>query len=303
MLDPQKGYLVEIHSLGLVRFGSTVVEEWRGFAADILGMSVSDGPDGSLLLRMDERPYRIAIVPSATDRLLAAAFEVRDRVALEVAVRELEAAGVAVKEGSADEAAARQVERFVAFNDPNGNPLEIFYSQAVDGLAAQLPHGGGFVTGALGCGHVVLPSADLDAAFDFFTTVLGFRHRDSMAIQLPGGNRLRLRFLGCNPRHHTVALTASQSPQGLRHMMIEADSIQALGRSFARAREAGVLKTELGQHSNDEVLSYYLFCPGGYEIEYGVHGRQVDDAKWLTRDLTQLSYWGYWPVTAPGGAQ
>lgn len=290
---------MEIHSLGLIRLGSTVVDEWRTFAADVLGMQVSDGPDGGLLLRMDDRPYRIAIVPSDVDRVLASAFEVRDRKALNLAVRELEAAGVTVTAGSAEQAAARQVEAFVSFDDPNGNPIEIFFSQAVDGLQAQLPHGGGFVTGALGCGHVVLPSADLEAGFDFYTEVMGFRHRDSMAINLPNGMQLRLRFVGCNPRHHTIALTASQSPQGLRHMMIEADSIQSFGRSFARARELGVLKTELGQHSNDEVLSFYLFCPGGYELEFGVHGRQVDDATWLTRDLTQLSYWGYWPVTAP----
>jgi 3,4-dihydroxy-9,10-secoandrosta-1,3,5(10)-triene-9,17-dione 4,5-dioxygenase len=289
---------VQIHSLGLVRLGSTVVDEWRSFAADVLGMQVSDGADGSLLLRMDERPYRIAIVPNDTDRVLASMFEVRDRKALDVAVRELEEAGVAVKEGSADDAAARKVESYVSFEDPNGNPIEIFFSQSVDGLEAQLPHGGGFVTGALGCGHVVLPSADLDAAFDFYTKVMGFRHRDSMSIELPNGLRLRLRFIGCNPRHHTIALTAGQSPQGLRHMMIEADSIKTFGRTFARAREAGVLKTELGQHSNDEVLSFYLFCPGGYEVEFGVHGRQVDDSSWLTRDLTALSHWGYWPIEA-----
>lgn len=289
---------MEIHSLGLVRLGSTHLDEWRSFAPDVLGMQTSDGPDGQLFLRMDERPYRIAIVPNDTDRVLASMFEVRDRKAFDVAIRELEAAGVAVKEGSADEAAAREVESFVSFDDPNGNPVEIFYSQAVDGLSAQLPHGGGFVTGALGCGHVVLPSADLDAAFDFYTNVMGFKHRDSMAIHLPDGNKLRLRFIGCNPRHHTIALTASQSPQGLRHMMIEADSIKTFGRTYARAREAGVLKTELGQHSNDEVLSFYLFCPGGYEIEFGVHGRQVDDSEWLTRDLTSLSHWGYWPVQA-----
>ena len=289
---------MEIHSLGLVRLGSTNVDEWRSFAPDVLGMQVSDGPDGSLLLRMDDRPYRIAVIPNDADSLLASMFELRDRRTFDVAVRELEDAGVAVKEGSADEAALRQVESFASFDDPNGNHVEIFFSQAVDGLAAQLPHGGAFVTGALGCGHVVLPSADLDAGFDFYTKVMGFRHRDSMAIQLPDGNRLRLRFLGCNPRHHTIALTASQSPQGLRHMMIEADSIKTFGRTYARAREAGVLKTELGQHSNDEVLSFYLFCPGGYEIEFGVHGRQVDDQSWLTRDLTSLSYWGYWPVKA-----
>jgi 3,4-dihydroxy-9,10-secoandrosta-1,3,5(10)-triene-9,17-dione 4,5-dioxygenase len=289
---------VQIHSLGLVRLGSTDVDQWRTFAPDVLGMQVSDGPDGTLLLRMDERPYRIAVVPHDADRVLASMFEVRDRKAFDIAYRELEEAGTAVKEGSAEEAAARQVESFLSFDDPNGNPIEVFFSQAVDGLSAQLPHGGAFVTGALGCGHVVLPSANLDAAFDFYTKVMGFHHRDSMAIPLPDGSRLRLRFIGCNARHHTVALTASQSPQGLRHMMIEADSIKTFGRTYARAREAGVLKTELGQHSNDEVLSFYLFCPGGYEIEYGVHGRQVEDSSWLSRDLTTLSHWGYWPAAA-----
>ena len=120
-----------------------------------------------------------------------------------------------------------------------------------------------------------------------------------MAINFPNGMTVRLRFLGCNPRHHTVALTQTPSPVGLRHMMIEADSIKTFGRTYARAREAGVLKSELGQHSNDEVLSFYLNCPGGFEIEYGVQGRHVDDETWLTRDLTELSYWGYWQLAKP----
>ena len=34
-------------------------------------------------------------------------------------------------------------------------------------------------------------------------------------------------------------------------------------------------------------------------LEFGVHGRHVDDSNWLTRELTNLSYWGYWPVQAP----
>jgi 3,4-dihydroxy-9,10-secoandrosta-1,3,5(10)-triene-9,17-dione 4,5-dioxygenase len=287
---------VDIHSLGFVRLESTVVEQWRSFATDVLGALVTDGPDGSLHLRLDDRPVRVAIVPGERDRLIGAAFEVRDRLALEAAVAELEAAGVAVKEGSTDEAAARRVEKFVAFDDPNGNPIELFFSQSVDGLDVQLPHGGAFLTGALGVGHVVLPSADIEAAFDFYTKVLGFRHRDSMAITFPNGMQVRLRFLGCNARHHSVALTQTQSEQGMRHMMLEADSIKTFGRTYARAREAGALKTEMGQHSNDEVLSFYLNCPGGFEIEYGVHGRHVDDATWLTRDLTALSYWGYWPA-------
>jgi len=166
------------------------------------------------------------------------------------------------------------------------------------GLPVSLPHGGEFVTGALGAGHVVLPAEDIDAAFDFYTGLIGLSHRDSMVVRIPGMPVRKLRFLGCNPRHHTIALTEAPSPQGMRHMMIEVDSIKTFGRSFARAREAGVLKTEIGQHSNDEVLSFYVFCPGGIEFEYGVHGRQVDEASWVTRELTNLSYWGYWPAPA-----
>jgi 3,4-dihydroxy-9,10-secoandrosta-1,3,5(10)-triene-9,17-dione 4,5-dioxygenase len=286
---------MNIHSLGYVRLESTTVEAWRTFAQEVLGAVVDDGHGGSLRLRMDERPVRIAVVPGSLDRLAAAGLEVRDGRTLDEAVSVLDAAGVVVKEGSDDEADERQVERFVSFHDPSGNPLELFFSQKVDGLPFNLPYGGEFVTGSLGAGHVVLPSLDIDASFDFYTRLLGLRHRDSMAIRIPGHDVLRLRFLGCNERHHTIALTEAPAPQGMRHMMIEVDSIKTFGRAYARAREAGALKTEIGQHSNDEVLSFYLFCPGGYELEYGVHGRRVDDSTWTTRELTNLSYWGYWP--------
>ena len=291
---------MKIHSLGYVRLESTAVDQWRGFAEDVLGLRATDGPDGTLRLRMDDRPVRIAIVPGKTDRLAAAGLELRDKAALDLAVAELDAAGVAVKEGSAADAEERLVERFVSLQDPCGNPLELFYSQQVDGLPVSLPHGGEFVTGALGAGHVVLPAEDgIDAAFDFYTNVVGLVHRDSMVVRIPGMPARKLRFLGCNPRHHTIALTEAPSAQGMRHMMIEVDSIKTFGRTYARAREAGVLKTEIGQHSNDEVLSFYVFCPGGFEFEYGVYGRHVDESTWLTRELTNLSYWGYWPAQAP----
>jgi 3,4-dihydroxy-9,10-secoandrosta-1,3,5(10)-triene-9,17-dione 4,5-dioxygenase len=290
---------MKIHSLGYVRLESTVTEEWRGFAEGVLGLRAEDGPAGSLRLRMDDRPVRIAIVPGETDRLAAAGLELRDKAALQAAIAELDAAGIAVKEGTAADAEERLVERFVSLEDPCGNPLELFFSQQVDGLPVSLPHGGEFVTGALGAGHLVLPAAaGIDAAFDFYTQVIGLSHRDSMVVRIPGMEPRRLRFLGCNPRHHTIALTEAESPQGMRHMMIEVDSVKTFGRAYARAREAGVLKTEIGQHSNDEVLSFYVFCPGGIEFEYGVHGRQVDEATWVTRELTNLSYWGYWPAPA-----
>ena len=148
---------MKIHSLGYVRLESTVTSQWRGFAEDVLGMHADDGPDGSLRLRMDERPARIVIVPGDADKVAAVGLELRDQAALNAAVAELSAAGIAVKEGTAADAEERLVERFVSLEDPGGNPLELFYSAQIDGLPFSLPHGGEFVTGALGAGHVVLP--------------------------------------------------------------------------------------------------------------------------------------------------
>ena len=83
--------------------------------------------------------------------------------------------------------------------DPAGNALELSYGQ----LALFTPFQptrpiGGFVTGELGLGHVVLGVADLDVATRFYTEALGFRVTDLYGQ--------RMVFLHCNPRHHSVAL-------------------------------------------------------------------------------------------------
>src|SRR5262249_50186087 len=65
---------VKIHSLDYVRLESTVVDEWRTFAHDVLGAAVADGPGGSVLLRLDDRPFRLAIIPGDQDRLVGAGF-------------------------------------------------------------------------------------------------------------------------------------------------------------------------------------------------------------------------------------
>src|SRR3546814_3683821 len=59
-------------------------------------------------------------------------------------------------------------------------------------------------------GHIVVPVTDDVEALRFYTEVLGFRLRDSMSM--PGefvgkepGSKVWLRFLGVNPRHHSLA--------------------------------------------------------------------------------------------------
>ena len=44
---------------------------------------------------------------------------------------------------------------------------------------------------------------------------------------------------------------------------------------------------------NDEMISFYVKSPGGFDVEFGTDGLQVDDGKWVARESTAVSYWGH----------
>jgi len=222
--------------------------------------------------------------------------------------RALADAGVAVKAGTADELAARRVASMLRLEDPAGHPLEVFCGAALEHRPSVSPYGNRFVTGAMGMGHVVLPvPPGSSAAFDFYTEVLGFRLRDSMRMPaelVKGGGEVGggaagdppvwFRFLGCNPRHHSLALAPLPAPAGLVHLMIEAASLDDVGQALDRcARRGAPVSATLGRHANDLMVSFYVRTPGGFDIEYGTDGRLVDDVTWISRESTAVSLWGH----------
>ena len=153
----------------------------------------------------------------------------------------------------------------------------------------------------MGMGHVVLPvPPGSSAAFDFYTEVLGFRLRDSMRMPAEffggaaGDPPVWFRFLGCNPRHHSLALAPVPASAGLVHLMIEAASLDDVGQALDRcARRGAPVSATLGRHANDLMVSFYVRTPGGFDIEYGTDGRLVDDATWISRETTAVSLWGH----------
>jgi 3,4-dihydroxy-9,10-secoandrosta-1,3,5(10)-triene-9,17-dione 4,5-dioxygenase len=297
-----------IASLGYLRIESADVAAWREFGVRVLGMVEGRGPDaGALYLRMDDFPARLVVVPGEQDRLLASGWEVAGEAELAGVGRALDEAGVAVKAGTPAELAERRVGQMLRFDDPTGNALEVFCGAALEHRPAVSPYGTRFVTGLLGLGHVVLPASEGEAALRFYTDVLGFRLRDSMRMapelfgQPAGGPPLWMRFLGCNPRHHSLALAPFPAPAGIVHLMIETASLDDVGRAMDRcARRGARMSATLGRHANDLMVSFYLATPGGFDIEYGTDGRLVDDATWVSRETTAISLWGH-RFAAPGG--
>jgi 3,4-dihydroxy-9,10-secoandrosta-1,3,5(10)-triene-9,17-dione 4,5-dioxygenase len=299
-----------IRSLGYLRFESADVRAWREFGVRVLGMVEGRGPDAdALYLRMDDFPARLVIVPGERDRLLASGWEVSGQADLAGVGRALDEAGVAVKTATAAELAERRVGQMLRFDDPAGNALEVFCGAALEHRPAISPYGNRFVTGVQGMGHVVLPVSDDEAALRFYTEVLGFRLRDSMRMapelfgQPAGGPPLWMRFLGCNPRHHSLALAPFPAPAGIVHLMIEVAALDDVGRAMDRcARRGARMSATLGRHANDLMVSFYVATPGGFDIEYGTDGRLVDDATWMSRETTAISLWGH-RFAVPGGPE
>ncbi|GAB3576868.1 VOC family protein [Amycolatopsis endophytica] len=290
-----------IRSLAYLRIEATDMAAWREYGLKVLGMVEGKGahPD-ALYLRMDDFPARLVIVPGEADRLAVAGWECANAAELDEVRARLDANGVPYKEGSAETLAERCVTELIGFDDPSGNTLEVFHGVALQHRRVVSPYGHRFVTGEQGLGHVVLSTHDDEAALRFYRDVLGFRLRDSMRLppQMVGrpadGAPAWLRFFGCNPRHHSLAFLPMPTPSGIVHLMVEVENTDDVGLALDRAKRRNVpMSATLGRHVNDLMLSFYMKTPGGFDVEFGCEGRQVDDDAWIARESTAVSLWGH----------
>jgi 3,4-dihydroxy-9,10-secoandrosta-1,3,5(10)-triene-9,17-dione 4,5-dioxygenase len=295
----------DIKSLGYLKIQTSDINRWRSFAFDALGFAPGNGPDAdALYLRMDERFARIVVVPGDSDQVVHIGWEVRDGIALQRVRDTLGRAGVSVKPLSVEEADERRVEDVFAFTDPTGTTTEVFFGPALDHSPVVTPFGATFVTGTQGLGHVVLPTVDPAAAFAFYGETLGFLPRGAMRLPAPPEfGPLRIRFFGVNDRHHSLALCPAPrgGAPGLVHIMVEVDSLDAVGRALDRVVKQGFsLSSTLGRHTNDKMVSFYVRAPGGWDIEFGTDGMQVDETYYTAEEITADSYWGHdWSGAEP----
>ena len=295
----------DISSLGYVRVRVTDMDAWRRFAFDTIGFAEGHGPEAdALYLRMDERIERIVLLPGDVDRVDAVGWEVRDHLTLRRVQSAVEASGIATKPLSHEDADARRVEAGLSFEAPGATPIEVFYGPALDHSPVATPYGNRFVTGKLGAGHVVVPVSDLDAAYRFYAETLGFLSRGALRLPTPPElGPVRLRFLGVNARHHSLAILPSPNLKApaLVHIMVECETLDEVGRALDRATKGGYhLSSTLGRHTNDKMVSFYVRTPGGWDLEVGCEGMLVDETSYTAEEITADSYWGHhWDFSRP----
>jgi 2,3-dihydroxybiphenyl 1,2-dioxygenase len=296
-----------IAALGYVGLGVSDLAAWRRFATEILGLQAVERTDGGLDLRMDAYAARLRLTEDGADDLRYAGWEVRDHQALEALAARLTAHGVAVTPGTDAEAAARGVRALIRFTDPEGLDLEAYYGplqKTQDPFVS--PLGVSFKTGSQGLGHIVLVAKDPVAQERFYADVLGFRISDYIQTEVVPGRPLRLAFMRCNGRHHSLALAALPLKKKLQHLMLEVRSVDDVGRALYRCQDAGHhISLTLGRHSNDDMLSFYPLTPSGFDLEYGWAGLEVDDERWHVMTHDTNSAWGHRfqrPPRPPQGA-
>jgi extradiol dioxygenase len=288
--------MASVSQLGYVGIGTGDEKAWHELATNILGMQVIPGDDRSTsYLRMDECHHRLELRSNGSDDLEFVGWEVPDPATLQRVAQQLEDGGVKVTPGTRDDADDRRVVDLFTCVDPNGIPTEVFCGRPVN----QQPFHptrpmSGFKTGGMGLGHILVYSASLDESVRFYRDLLGFRVSDFTEVRTPE-RKIRLAFLHCNPRHHSIALLEAPGLKRINHVMFECNSLDDVGSGRDLCLRRGVpIGIDLGRHMNDHVVSFYMGNPSNFALEYGWNGRTIDDTTWQVEHYTSVdSLWGH----------
>lgn len=278
----------EIIALAYIGVRSRKPEDWSDFAGGLLGMQEIDRGGQIRAWRMDDRKQRL-VVDGRADAAEFFGWEVARRADLDSLAARLEAAGTAVARGSRALAAERLVTDLIHFTDPTGYRVEVCWKPEM----ADTPFSpgrpiSGFKTGPMGMGHAVLNVMDTAPMLAFYRDLLGFRVTDYGFEPYP------LYFFHVNPRHHSFAIVGS-GRTGIHHFMVEMMSLDDVGQGYDLAGlEEGRIAYTLGRHANDWMTSFYVNSPGGFFVEYGWGGREVDPATWQPHETFEgPSFWGH----------
>ncbi len=294
-------------SLGHVVVQSRKLPDWQRFAHEGMGLQV-DRVEGGLALRIDDHQRRIVVEEGPAEDVVAIGWQLHDEHALPLLQRRLLTAGIDVAEAAPAEAAARGVERLWVFQGPKKLHFELFTRPLLAG-PPQL-RASGFVTGALGLGHLAMTTREPEAALRFFQQVFDARLSDTIEDKL-NGVTLELSFLRLNERHHTVALAATRGQRmnplrtGIHHLNLQAASLDDVTQAYQRMRKLGfAISNAIGQHPNDREVSFYVASPSGFDVELGWNPIVVsDEAAWQPAHYQGISLWGHFPESLTLGSK
>lgn len=290
-----------IQELGYLGFEVSDPLRWERFAAEVLGVGVFRGEHNTRRLRMDSAPARFILHEGGADDLTYAGWRLRSAAEMDAFAVHLDRLGIKSTRGTENELAVRQAEQMLHFQDPEGNRHEVYIesrSELVPFESAVVASG--FVTGKGGAGHVVFEADHYPETIAFARDVLGVKLSDNIYLEPAPGVKIEVSFFHANERHHSVAVAPRAPIPGpkkrIHHFMIEVGQIADVGRARDRCLIFGLpVVMDIGQHPNDQMISFYAHTPSGFLFEFGWGGVKVNDATWKAEAYDRVSNWGHRP--------
>jgi 2,3-dihydroxybiphenyl 1,2-dioxygenase len=263
-----------IHDIMQVGVGVPDLEKFEDFARAMLGFPVRRSPDGDVIyVRPDRYQHRIAARRASKPTLNYIGFDVGSSQELSDWKTKLAADSIDWRRSTPEECTERQVRDFIEFKDPDGHTLALSHGFQIDEEPVRYTRD----LRVLRLGHVLLTVEDTQRSHDFYTRVLGFRLSDWVYVD----DAIRLCFLRCNERHHSMAFAPCMpgKPPRLQHVMLEVESLDDVMRSyhFLRIHRAPIGMGP-GRHPNCQTIHVYVQTPGGFAVEYGWGHLRLDDA-------------------------
>jgi 2,3-dihydroxy-p-cumate/2,3-dihydroxybenzoate 3,4-dioxygenase len=278
--------MINLLDVSYVRLGTRDLEGATQFAVGYLGLEISEHGRTAVCFKSDARGHTLCYFEGdPADQTVG--FEVRDKDDLDGAASELERLGHAVRSGTKSEAAARQVQGFIAFKDPSGNGIELVYRPAHSGRRYR----GSRDAGITGFSHIGLCSSDLIRDEQFWTRVCNARVSDRI------GDAPLLRI---DEVHHSIALFPSPS-SGIQHVNHQVETGDDVMRSYYFLKEKSVPITfGPGRHPTSSARFLYFKGPDGMVFEYSSGVKSIaDELLYRERQFpfepNGFCYWGAKP--------
>lgn len=279
-----------MQQLSYIGLGVVDFDAWRAFAVGTLGL-MPDGGAETMLLRLDTQAYRLELHKAANDDLLYMGIEFENAAEVDAMHRSLTESGMTCTALEASESAQRQIAGGCWLLDPDGVRIELVHGVAQAKSPFESGLNIGFVTGEGGLGHVVLAVSDADRSIAYYEK-LGFKISDFINAAMGPDFTLRIAFMHCNPRHHSLAMAQLPGGKRLNHIMIEVDRVDDVMQAHRRCVDNGYQPGSIGRHTNDEMFSFYVRTPSGFDIEYGWGGKEIS-GEWAVQEYDKISHWGH----------
>ena len=293
--------------LGYIVIESERIDDWQRFAGEGMGMHVERLSDDLLTVRVDDRERRIVIRRGPAEDVMALGWEVDDAAGLAEICEHLVANAIDTEAGTAKDAALRGVDRFFGFDGHKGLRFE-FFTAAKRTNQPLVAKTSGFVTGEGGLGHAVLFTRKPEELVSDLQRLLGARLSDTISDKLQG-TEMEFWFLHLNERHHSLAVAATKGFRldplrtRVQHLMFEAASLNDVSDAYLRCKELGYrIAMGMGQHPNDNGVSFYAVSPSGFEVELGFDPVKIG-ADWDVKQYRGISKWGHRPEFEPTKAE